>query len=66
MILLAGLEALACTAVLFVAHSLYLNEKVIEPAMASGKNWSYPSGFVYYFAFILGTLLAFRYFIKSK
>lgn len=56
-----ALEALACTFVLFLAHDLFLNEKVIEPAMARGKSWSYPAGFAYYFAFIFGTLTIFHF-----
>lgn len=42
------LEAVICTAALFIAHAIPLNTKVIEPAMSRKERWSYPAGFVYY------------------
>ncbi len=59
-------EALACTVVLFLAHDFFINDKMIEPAMVKGKSWSYPAGFVYYFAFLYATLLIFKIFKTRK
>ena len=41
-------EALLYTATLFVAHDLWLNKHIIEPAMAQGQKSAFFMGFVYY------------------
>ena len=44
------LEAFVHTTMIFLAHGLPLNTKIIEPAMAKGKAWAYVAGFLYYAA----------------
>ena len=60
------LEAAIYAATLFIAHGLWPNEKLIEPAMARGSKGAYVAGFGYYtFALAIAVLLTRKYFPHS-
>lgn len=46
-------EAVACSAMLFIAHGFSLNTKVIEPKMAKGDRIAFVLGLFYYALFLL-------------
>jgi hypothetical protein len=47
------IEALACSAMLFVAHGMPYSKNVIEPGMLTGSMYYYIMGLLYYAAFML-------------
>lgn len=59
------IEAAMCSAMLFAAHALPLNGNVIEPAMAAGKRWAYPAGFVFYAVALMFPVLFARRFLRD-
>ena len=46
-------EAVLCSAMLFVAHSLSINSKYIEKRMARGDRIAFVAGLFYYAAFMI-------------
>jgi hypothetical protein len=55
-------EALACSGMVFVAHSFFLNSNYLEPAMVKGNKLAYVLALFYYAAFIAVPIKVFSLF----
>ena len=47
------IEAFACSLMLFIAHEIPVNTKIIEPKMAGGQKNAYIAGLLYYTIFLI-------------